>query len=55
MDIFGVDSGANNGAAGNQNDALNDIFAAGSQPLAPKVNEMPGGGDKYSQLNSFYN
>ncbi len=58
LDVFSTNAPAQVPASGEANaqpasDPLNDIFAAGSQPLAPKVQEIPTN-DKLSQLNAFY-
>ena len=52
LDVFSTNA-PNQDAAQNTNSALDDIFAQGSQPLAPKANEIPTN-DKMAFLNQFY-
>ena len=57
LDVFSTNA-APSQAAGHDGgssavDPLADIFAQGSTPLAPTVDQIPQN-DKYSVLNSFY-
>ena len=58
LDVFSTNAPAQvpaggDGSAQPASDPLNDIFAAGNEPLAPKVQDIPSN-DKLSQLNAFY-